>query len=169
MRHLTFVPILLALLAIAPPVQADDPDPAESGAFAIERLYQDVRLLVRRYYPDATAHRLGDKIHFEDRTRVFVVHDPLKTGEWQDPVEERGPRMGGVHGDIELRPGRYDGAAAVPQAFDKRYFVVHLYAPYSKRADRYLYVHLKLPSLDTPKGFREEFEALIGNLEAYSS
>jgi len=31
---------------------------------------------------------------------------------------------------MELRTGKYLGAAAVPQAFDKRYFTLQVMAPY---------------------------------------
>src|SRR5438034_7173328 len=58
------------------------------------------------------------------------VHEPLKTGEWQDARETIGPQRGGVVGNMELRTGKYLGAAAVPQAFDKRYFTLQVMAPY---------------------------------------
>ena len=69
-------------------------------------------------------------IHFEARTRRFMVHEPLKTGEWQHARETIGPQRGGVVGNMELRAGKYLGAAAVPQAFDKRYFTLQVTAPY---------------------------------------
>ena len=59
----------------------------------------------------------------------MIVHEPLKTGEWQDARETIGPQRGGVVGNMELRTGKYLGAAAVPQAFDKRYFTLQVMAP----------------------------------------
>jgi len=59
-----------------------------------------------------------------------IVHEPLKTGEWQHARETIGPQRGGVVGNMELRTGKYLGAAAVPQAFDKRYFTLQVMAPY---------------------------------------
>ena len=61
-----------------------------------ESLVRAVRDLVRRHYPEATAQLVGNKIHFGQRTRVFLVHLPLKTGEWQDPIEMCGPEEGKV-------------------------------------------------------------------------
>lgn len=159
--------ILLAVLG-GSSVRAEEPEAAAPSDFDIQDLYRDVRALARRHYPEATAHRLGAKIHFEQDTRIFIVHEPLLTGEWQDPWEERGPRKGGVLCDIEYRTGRYGGQAVVPQDLDKRYFRLLLRAPYSERLDAHLYVHLKLPGIGAPpEGFVEAFEAMLQRFEAY--
>src|SRR4051812_18689646 len=86
MRAVMTLALVLALLGMP----ATRPD--------VQRLYDAVRTLVRRHYPEATSHRLGNTIHFEQKTRVFLVHLPLKSGEWQDPVEMRGPEAGGIYG-----------------------------------------------------------------------
>lgn len=166
----TLLALLLALAAPRAVRARDDVSSAPAPAvFAAERFYRDVRALVRRHYPEATAHRLGEKIHFEHHTRVFVVHEPLKTGEWQDPCEERGPRMGGVLCDMEFRRGRYGGQAGVPQRFDKHYFTVLLLAPYSKRLDGHLYVHLLLPGHGKiPDGFEDALRRLIDGFGEYA-
>jgi len=74
---------------------------------ALKRFYSEVQTLFRRHYPKATSHLLRDKIHFERDTRVFIVHEPLKTGEWQGPLEERGPKSGGILCDMTLQKGNY--------------------------------------------------------------
>ena len=170
MRRLPMSCALLLVLAAAPAVPAEDAERPAAPTFDIERFYRDVRQLVRRHYPDATAHRLGNKIHFEQDTRVFLVHEALKTRQWQDPSEERGPRTGGVLGDIEYRAGRYRGQATVPQTIDKRYFRLLLLAPHSDRLGGYLYVHLKLPGQGTPpEGFVPKLTALVNGFEAYAT
>ena len=167
-RHVYLCAILIVLLG-ALMVRAEDAERSATPTFASERFYQDVRQLVRQHYPDATSHRLGNKVHFEHDTRIFVVHDALKTGEWQDPREERGPRKNGVYCDIWFRKGAYGGAATVPQTFDKRYFTVLLLAPYSSKLDGHLYVHLKLPGNGrAPEGFEEQATALINGFEKYA-
>ena len=103
---------------------------------------------------------MKDRIHFEYNTRVFVIHEALKTGEWQDPREERGPNKGGILGEILLRPGRYEGAAVAPQIFDKRYFKVLLLAPFSEKCDCHLHVRLYYPG-DAKEDFLKEFQQLI--------
>jgi len=103
---------------------------------------------------------LNNAIHFEYNTRVFLVHEPLKTGEWQDARDVRGPDRGGIRCDIELRRGRYLGAAVVPKTFDKRYFKLWVAAPYSASRDQHLYVHLYYPA-DVRTEFLETFSAVV--------
>jgi hypothetical protein len=122
--------------------------------------------LVRKHYPDAmqSSSRDGSTIHFQHNTRVFMIHQPDKFGEWQDAREERGPKKGGILCDIESRPGKYNGAAVVPQEFDERYFTLYLAAPYSKKLDRHVYIQLKYPK-DVSEDFLEEFKQLVNNFD----
>jgi len=132
----------------------------------LERLYAQTRALVLKYYPDAKTEVTKHTIHFEARTRRFMVHEPLKTGEWQDARETIGPQRGGVVGNMELRTGKYLGAAAVPQAFDKRYFTLQVMAPYSEARDVHLYTHLLYPA-DASKVFLSEFTDLVTRFAEY--
>lgn len=125
-------------------------------------LSKKVEELVVKHFPKAKYSwtRDGSTIHFEHNTRVFMIHEPDKFGEWQDAREERGPQKGGILCAIELRKGEYKGAAAVPQEFDKRYFTLYLAAPYSKKLDHHLYINLKYPK-DVSKDFLKEFKQLM--------
>ena len=145
------------------------PDGAASKLQQSSRLkpfYSELRTLFLRHYSKATSHLLGERIHFEQETRVFIVHEPLKTGEWQDPMEVRGPKSGGVLCDIELREGKYNGAAVVPQTFDKRYFKVLVMAPHSAKEDAYLYVHLCYPR-NISDEFLKQFTELVNSFDKY--
>lgn len=144
------------------------PAPDKSAAYNMGPLYQEVRQLARRYYPEATSHQLNDKIHFEYKTRVFIVHEPLLSGEWQDPWEDRGPERGGIHCDMALVRGAYQGQAAVPQSFDKRYFTLLLTAPYSKELNAHLLTHLKYPR-NVPDGLLKELDELLNNFHRFIS
>lgn len=152
------------LALMAPSARAADNEPLQSPA--LKRLYSELRTLFRKHYPKATSHLLKDKIHFEHDTRVFIVHEPLKTGEWQDPWETRGPKPGGILCDITLERGQYHGAAVVPQTFDKRYFKVLLMAPYSPKRDAHVYVHLSYPG-NVGTDFLKEFTELVNGFEQY--
>ena len=143
-----------------------NPTEQKQPSYNVAALYQEVRQLARRYYPDVTSHRLGDKIHFEHNTRIFIVHEAWKTGEWQDPWEERGPKLGGIHCDISITPGHYSGAAVVPQSFDKRYFTAYLMAPYSKELDAHLHILIKHPR-NVPDGFIKDMVGLLNNFGKY--
>ena len=126
----------------------------------LDRLYRMTTALVLRYFPDAKTELRQHTIHFEARTRRFMVYEQRKTGEWQDAHEIIGPQRGGVVGDMELRSGKYPGAAIVPQAFDKRYFTLLVMAPYSDARDAHLYTHLLYPA-DVSKVFLSEFTDLV--------
>jgi hypothetical protein len=132
----------------------------------LERLYPELRTLFLRHYPQVTSHLLDEKIHFEQDTRVFIVHESLKTGEWQDPRETRGPKRGGILCDLELREGKYNGAAVVPQTFDKRYFKLLVMAPYSQKHNAHLYLHLCYPS-NVSDDFLKQFTEQVNGLEKY--
>ena len=64
------------------------------------------------------------------------------------------------------RSGKYLGAAAVPQAFDKRYFTLLVMAPYSEARDAHLYTHLLYPP-DASKAFLSEFADLVKRFAEY--
>src|SRR5215813_2927722 len=132
----------------------------------LDRLYARTKTLVGKYYPDAKSELMKHTIHFEAHVRRFMVHEQLKTGEWQDAHEVIGPQRGGVVGNLDLRGGRYLGAAAVPQAFDKRYFTLLVMAPYSDVRDAHLYTHLLYPA-DVSRVFVSEFTDLVARFAEY--
>ena len=157
------LPALLAILITEPIRAADDETPQNP---ALKRFYSELQTLFREHYPKATSHRLKDCIHFEHDTRVFIVHEPLMTGEWQDPWETRGPKPGGILCDITLQKGPYQGQAVVPQTFDKRYFKSSLEAPYSLKHDAHLEVHLSYPR-DVSDDFLKQFTQLVNDFGKY--
>jgi hypothetical protein len=159
LRLWSAVLFLCGLLGVALCTAADDVRQPDLRPFLNE-----VRTLVLKYYPNAGVTLKDQSIHLEFNTRKFMIHEPLLTGEWQDAHEETGPQKGGIYGDIELRAGEYAGMAGVPQSFDKRYFTLHVMAPYSKKLNRHLYIHLKYPR-DVHKEFLTEFERLINGFE----
>jgi hypothetical protein len=132
----------------------------------LKPLLEEVSTLVVKQYPKAKVTLKDQTIHFEFNTRKYMIHEPLLTGEWQDAREEPGPQKGGIYGDIELRPGEYGGMAVVPQSFDKRYFILSVMAPYSKRLDHHLFVHLKYPR-DASEEFLHAFRRLVEGFDKH--
>jgi hypothetical protein len=90
----------------------------------------------------------------------------LKTGEWQDPWEQRGPNRDGIICDIEVFAGEYVGAAMAPQDFDKRYFTHRLMAPYSKRLNAHLRVDIRY-SRRVPAGFLDQLSAVVNDFDKF--
>ncbi|MHC4696703.1 MAG: hypothetical protein ACYTFA_08180 [Planctomycetota bacterium] len=164
MKLQAYVSMFLGLAFLSTTVGAQNAETLQDPR--LKQIYSSVRRIVGRHYPEATSHLLKNKIHFEFNTRLFIVHVPLKTGEWQDPWEERGPKKGGVLGTIELRDGRYTGAACVPQTFDRRYYSIMLMAPYSKQHDCHLYVHLYVPRHESKPEFIKELTELVNAFES---
>ena len=130
---------------------------------SIEQFFAECETLIARHYPSATFERTQDGVHFEHGTRLFLVHESLKTGEWQDAFEVRGPNRGGILGDITLEKGPYQGAAEVPQTFDKRYFKMLLMAPDLPALEAHLRVELWYPA-DVNPDFLKEFRGLVDDL-----
>jgi hypothetical protein len=161
MRLLFAVLALGCHLAVTSRTTADDKPKPD-----LKPLVGEVRKLVQKHYPKAKVTQEDQTIQFELNTRKFMIHEPTLTGEWQDAREEIGPQKSGIYCEIELRAGEYMGMAVVPQSFDKRYFTLLLMAPYSKKLDHHLYIHLKYPR-DVPKEFLEEFERLVNAFERH--
>lgn len=167
------LPCVLSVLLVSSAVAAPPPEEVladllaeKDSSYNIQPLYNEIRQVVRRHYPKATSHSLGDKIHFEHDTRIFVIHEALKTGEWQDPFEVRGPKLNGIHCDVSIRPGRWGGAAVVPQTFNKRYFTSYLAAPYSEKLDAHLYVLIRFPR-NVPDGFWPDLGRILDNFDRH--
>ena len=160
MDRRAFVTAVASMIAAIGLARASDED------HRLDRLYRMTTTLVLKYYPDAKTEFKQHTIHFEARARPFMVHEQLKTGEWQDARETIGPQRGGVVGDMELRSGKYLGAAVVPQAFDKRYFTLLVMAPYSDARDAHLYTHLLYPA-DVSRVFLSEFTDLVTRFVEY--
>jgi hypothetical protein len=111
---------------------------------------------------------LDNKICFERDTRIFLIHHPLKTGEWQDPAEERGPTLNGVLVEVAIAPGPYRGAAMAPQNFDRHYFTIFFMAPHSEKLDAHLHVRVKHSSR-VPPSFLKELTAVLDRFDEHVS
>jgi hypothetical protein len=126
----------------------------------LTRLYSRLRPMFQRHYPEVKSHQEGASIEFAHDTRTFLIHARLKTGEWQEAREVTGPNRHGLLCSIELRQGRYDGAAVLPQTFDQRYFQTLVMEVPSPDAESYFYVHLSYPDEVSP-GFLKEFQETV--------
>jgi hypothetical protein len=174
--------LIVVLLAVSLCGAADEPVPevvepvpepapeAEAEAptrrYDVEQLHHQIRQVVQRHFPKATSHRLNGKIHFEHDTRVFLIHEQLKTGEWQDPWEVRGPRRDGVLGDIEVAAGEYVGAAMTPQDINNIYFIHRVMTPYSKRLDAHVRVDVRYTKW-VPAGFLDQLSAVVNDFDKF--
>jgi hypothetical protein len=140
--------------ALPPRVEAAEAPPA------LTRLYSRLRPVFERRYPEVRSQQEKDSIEFAQDTRTFLIHTRLKTGEWQEAREVKGPNRQGVLCSIELRRGKYNGAAVLPQTFDQRYFQTLVMSVPSPDEAAYFYVHLSYPDEVDP-GFLKDFQETV--------
>jgi hypothetical protein len=137
-----------------------------TAQYSLKNFYESLYVMVNRYYPKASFHMLNNEIHFEYKTRIFIIHGQSHNGEWGNPYEERGPNKEGVLCDIQLLPHKYQGEAVAPQVFDKRYYKSYLMAPYSQKYNCHLYVWLHYPK-GVSENFLKEFTDLVNKFEDF--
>ena len=164
MRRLGLLTMLIAagsLLLPSGTATAEDPKPPD-----LKEMHAAVQKLVLKHYPKAEVALKDDTIQFQFDTRKFMVHEQTLTGRWQDAFEEVGPQKGGIWGNLEFRPGRYMGMAAVPQSFDKRYYIQYVTATYAEKVDGHIYVHLRYPR-GISADFLKDFQTLVNEFDKH--
>lgn len=140
--------------------------PAKAGAEEsklpdLTKFAAKVEQLLHSYYPNLTRENISSNaICFSADTMKFMIHMPLKTGEWQPAHEEIGPQRKGIRCCLNLSPGRWMGAAAMPQEFDHHYFKVYAMAPYSEKHNCHLHASLYYPDSVKPE-LLTKYTALI--------
>lgn len=138
--------------------------PGDAGTVAappaVAETYSRAEKVLLSHYPNATVKRENGNLQISYRTRKFMVHNRLKTGEWQEAVEVIGPDRNGISCGISAAPGPFMGAAMVPQTFDYRYYQSLMLAPYSKNLNYHLVAHLNYPDDVKPEVVKEFNEAI---------
>jgi hypothetical protein len=145
---------LCCAAALPPSVEADDTPPV------LARLYSRLRPAFQRHYPEVRSQQGKDGFELAQDTRTFLIHTRLKTGEWQEAREVKGPNRRGILCSIELRHGKYNGAAVLPQTFDQRYFQTLVMAVPSPGETAHFYVHLSYPDEVDP-AFLKDFQETV--------
>ncbi len=126
----------------------------------VEKVYSDVKKLVTQYYPKAEIVEKENRLECRFNTRKFMIHLPLKTGEWQEAREMEGPDRGGMTCVISFQKGRWMGAAMVPQTFEYHYYASTLSCPYNKKLDMHLVSHVNFPRNVKPE-FLKSYSQLV--------
>lgn len=155
--------VLMGVLCASLVAQAGASDQDEgSVAPVLKHVYAGLHPVFQRYYPKVSARLAASGIDFEYDTRAFLIHVPLKTGEWQEAREIKGPNRRGILCHISLVQGRYDGPAILPQTFNDRYFETLVMAVAQAGERAYLYVHLSYPD-GVDARFLNEFNDTLHN------
>lgn len=118
-----------------------------------------VEKLVLEYYPKAKIKKGKDQLHVEFKARPYDIPSTNKT--------ELGPDWSGLVFDMDLKQGPYAGVHAVPKKFNEySFYVVELYAPYSKQYDRHLLTRICYP-FDVPQEFLKRFKKLVDDFDQF--
>jgi hypothetical protein len=160
MKHRIFL-TLLFLLFLAP-AQAEEPKTLPS----LQSFGAAMQKLVAQEYKDLRADIAAGHIDMKSKTRKFMIHFPLMTGEWQEAVEVEGPDRHGIMMHIEVHALPYDGQAMAPQVFNNRYYQRLLLVPESKKCSCYLHATLSYPD-DTKPEFIKAWTKLVNGFEGY--
>lgn len=155
--------LLVVILSVMSCIILAMPSRCTETAVPKDTLFADVEKLMREFYPAECTIKSG---RFECRfnTRTFMIHNALKTGEWQDARPQEGPNRGGVLCTISCEDGPWNGAAMVPQTFEYRYFTSLLMAPYNKGQDKHLVARLYYPD-NVNRQLIERYSKLVASFE----
>lgn len=143
------------ILMSAQSLSAEEQVPKQVG-----KVYADVKSLILEYYPKAEISEKDGRIEARFNTRKFMIHYPLKTGEWQDAVPTEGPNRKGLLCTVRYDKGPWMGAAMVPQTFEYAYFSTLMNCPHDSKSDIHLEAHLSYPRETSPQ-FLTRYSKLI--------
>jgi len=109
---------------------------------AIARLSESLGKLFKDNYPDALIDLKQSDLSAQTAVQKFMIHTVFKTGEIApDAHEEIGPSAKGFILKISVQPGRYDGAAVLPQTFRNPYWQTFANT-YALSDKEYIHLHL---------------------------
>jgi hypothetical protein len=122
-------------------------------------IYKNIMAIVKEFYPQATVTLKGNSLHFERKTRKIYEHYSRKL--------ELAPDAGGVLGDVDLRPGEYNGfdKDKIPSEQFQGARTTVLLAPYSKELKTHMYVKMVCP-VDTSTEFKDRIKANVNSFNA---
>jgi len=108
-----------------------------------------IEALVLEYYPRAKIVKTDKSVHFEFRVKSLIL--PSRK---QSLV----PESEGIVGDLNIKPGRYDGTEILPYQTNETYYVSLLMAPYSEPGDCHMLTKMLFPpstAVEFVKGFKQ--------------
>ena len=122
-------------------------------------IYKNIMETVKQFYPQAAITLKGNTLHFEYKTRKMYEHYTRKL--------ELAPEPGGILGDVDLRPGEYNGLDKdkVPSESFQGFRTTLLLAPYSKELKTHMYVKIICP-VESPTEFKDKIKANVNSFNA---
>ena len=125
MRHLTLFTWIL-LLGI--PLQAEESEfPKEESTKILTSIQTQLKTLFEKSKLDVAISVEDQTLTARYKTREFMVHIPLMTGQYQDAFKEEGPDFKGLLVTLRVGKGRREERQIVlPQTSKQPYWLVYL-------------------------------------------
>ena len=106
-----------------------------------DELFQKLTKVIRTQSPDAKIEVTKQEFVAKFETMIFTLHRRGKAGEpFPDTYQEEGPNWKGFILHVTLREGKYQGAAAVPQALQEPYFTRYIDAKAAEKNDKHYFI-----------------------------
>lgn len=158
--------VVVGILATANPSLAQDkrePRTVHPMLKALDK-HRPVLKVVQKHYPEVTSITFGEKLHFEDSTRLYVARAVAKVPKGKTPplVVVRGPKQkGGVWCDIILVKGSSKLYARSEGATEREHFTEHIIYQDLAETEHHLRVTLRVTKGEGNADFVKEFKSLI--------
>jgi uncharacterized protein YbaP (TraB family) len=155
----TTIAVLLTLLAQFCQIACADTSATKVESKSDQQIFQEIRELLKEYYPKAKLLADDHKMHFEYKGHIL---ENTYTNR-----QELAPDSGGVVGDLVVKPGRFNGSGKVPREENQYYYMVLLLAPYCEESDKNLNTALRYAP-DTPLDFVDCFKKIVSKFATTS-
>ncbi len=116
-------------------------------------VYDEITNLIRTYYPNAKITETSGKLHFE-----FKVASHMSVSSNRP---ELAPNVGGILGDVEIKPGV---SKVTAKSVNEYYYQTDVMAPYCANHDCYLSVKVSYPP-DTTSDFVDKFKSVVKDFD----
>ena len=96
---------------------------------------------IRKHCPDAIIETTKNEFVAKFGTMTYTLHARGKGGEvYEKTYQEEGPNYKGFVLRVELREGKYEGAAAIPQTLQGPYFATFIDATNMEKNNKHHFV-----------------------------
>jgi hypothetical protein len=107
-----------------------------------DELIEKLTKAIRKHCPDATFEMTKQEFVAKFETMTYTLHARGKSGEaFERTYQEEGPKFKGFLLRVELREGKYEGAAVVPQTLQEPYYSTFIDASNVEKDNKHHFVH----------------------------
>ena len=152
-RRLTAAVLLLSFSALMPVALGQDPQEPKAPHPTLQALKLEIEKIAKESMPGAKAQFVNDTLVAEYKTRPYMVHTHLKTGEFAETSHEQtGPSAEGIMLRLYVGHGKeYLGERVIRQDFHETYWMEYLDARAIKDKNEHVWMELAYGFKADPK------------------